>query len=66
MEGRIRHWNAEKFYGFIQTGAQSVFFHGKSVIGGADDIQEGMRAQFEVAETERGPAAVRVEILEAA
>lgn len=64
MQGTVRHWNREKFYGFIQTQNGSLFFHGSNVLGGADDLHVGDAVEFEHGSTPRGPCAVRIELLE--
>ena len=59
MEGTIKSFNSEKGYGFISPpGERDVFFHVTSLAADIDlETITGRRVEFEIVETEKGPAA---------
>ena len=63
MEGTIKKIVAEKGFGFIsrEGEAKDLFFHSKDLSGVMfDELKEGEKVSFEVADTEKGPAAKNV------
>ena len=63
MEGTIKKLT-DKNFGFIsQDGAdKDLFFHANEVQGGSfSDLREGDKVSFDVTETPKGPAAVKVQ-----
>lgn len=63
--GKVRFYDAEKGFGFIQgEDGQQVYLHATVVPDGAD-IQTGTRLEYSVAEGKRGPQALSVRVLEA-
>jgi CspA family cold shock protein len=62
QEGTIARKN-EKGYGFISVEGQEkdVFFHSNELVGVTfDELREGDKVTFEVAQSEKGPNAVKV------
>ena len=61
MLGKIKYFNKEKGYGFIETEKKDVFVHISEIdieIGEYPEI--GQQVEFETEETEKGTKAVRV------
>ena len=62
--GKIRFYNEDKGFGFIQgDDGQEVFLHA-SVLPADAEVQPGMRVEYGVAEGKRGPQALSVRLLE--
>jgi CspA family cold shock protein len=56
----------DKGYGFIKTEGmeKDLFFHSNELQNARfDDLKEGMKVEFEVADGQKGPQAVKVTIL---
>ncbi len=62
MRGKVKWFNAQKGFGFIETEEnQDVFVHYSEIQGrGYRTLEEGEEVEFEVAEGQRGPAAKAV------
>ena len=60
--GRVKWFNAQKGYGFIEVeGARDVFVHYSSIeMPGFRTLEEGQLVQFELEEGEKGPHASKV------
>lgn len=61
MLGKIKYFNKEKGYGFIETEKKDVFVHISEIdieIGEYPEI--GQQVEFETENTEKGTKAVRV------
>lgn len=61
MLGKIKYFNKEKGYGFIETEKKDVFVHISEIdieIGEYPEI--GQQVEFDTEETEKGTKAVRV------
>ena len=61
MLGKIKYFNKEKGYGFIETEKKDVFVHISEIdieIGEYPEI--GQQVEFETEDTEKGTKAVRV------
>ena len=63
MVGTVKHWNPDRYFGFVVSGGESLFFHGRSVTSDPEDLHTGARVEFERGHTARGPCAMRVEML---
>ncbi|AZK45920.1 cold shock domain-containing protein [Paenibacillus lentus] len=62
MQGKVKWFNAEKGYGFIETeeGAD-VFVHFSAIQSeGFKTLEEGQAVEFEIVEGARGPQAANV------
>ena len=62
MQGKVKWFNAEKGFGFIEVeGGNDVFVHFSAIQGeGFKSLDEGQRVQFEVVQGNRGPQAENV------
>ncbi len=63
MLGRVKWFNAEKGYGFIERedGRGDVFVHFSAIQEeGFKSLQEGQTVEFDIVEGERGPQASNV------
>jgi CspA family cold shock protein len=60
--GRVKWFNAQKGYGFIEVeGNQDVFVHYSAItMPGFKTLEEGQQVQFELLEGEKGPHAGNV------
>jgi cold shock protein len=61
-EGRVKWFNDQKGFGFIETGnGQDVFVHFSAIEGsGFKSLSEGDAVSFEVEQGAKGPQAVKV------
>lgn len=62
MFGRVKWFNAEKGYGFIEReDGGDVFVHYSAIQGdGFKTLTEGQRVRFDIVEGSRGPQAANV------
>jgi len=62
MQGKVKWFNAEKGYGFIESeNGGDVFVHYTAIQGqGFRSLEEGQRVQFDIVEGNRGPQAANV------
>lgn len=63
MLGKVKWFNAEKGYGFIERedGQGDVFVHFSAIQGeGFKSLQEGEEVEFEIVSGDRGPQASNV------
>ncbi|MEK7480941.1 MAG: cold shock domain-containing protein [Patescibacteria group bacterium] len=63
QEGTIARLVTDKGFGFIKREGESkdLFFHSNDLVGVSfDDLHEGDRVTFEVADSPKGPNAVKV------
>ena len=62
MQGRVKWFNAEKGYGFIERDDGGDVFVHFSVIQeeGFKTLEEGQAVEFDIVEGERGPQAANV------
>ena len=61
-QGKVKWFNAEKGFGFIEReGGDDVFVHFSAIQGeGFKTLEEGQKVEFEVVEGNRGPQAANV------
>lgn len=69
QQGRVKWFNNEKGYGFIEwEGGEDVFAHYSSI--DAEDrfktLHKGDVVAFEIEDSEKGPKAVRIQCIRAA
>ncbi|HHT43703.1 MAG TPA: cold-shock protein [Firmicutes bacterium] len=62
MTGRVKWFNAEKGFGFIERdGGEDVFVHFSAIQGtGFKSLNEGDEVSFEIVQGDRGPQAANV------
>ena len=62
MTGKVKWFNAEKGFGFIESSeGTDVFVHFSAInMEGYRTLDEGMEVEFEVVEGEKGPQAANV------
>jgi len=63
LQGKVKWFNAEKGFGFIEReGGDDVFVHFSAIQGeGFKSLEEGQAVSFEIVEGNRGPQAANVE-----
>ena len=61
-QGKVKWFNAEKGFGFIEReGGDDVFVHFTAISGdGFKSLEEGQEVSFEIVEGNRGPQASNV------
>ena len=62
MHGKVKWFNPEKGFGFIEReGGDDVFVHFSAVQGtGYKSLDEGQRVEFDIEQGQRGPQATNV------
>ncbi|MCY8267657.1 cold shock-like protein CspB, partial [Bacillus haynesii] len=62
LEGKVKWFNSEKGFGFIEVeGQDDVFVHFSAIQGeGFKTLEEGQSVSFEIVEGNRGPPAANV------
>ena len=62
MQGKVKWFNNEKGYGFIEVeGGEDVFVHFSAIQAeGFKSLEEGAEVSFEIVEGNRGPQAANV------
>ncbi|MCP8617350.1 cold-shock protein [Salirhabdus salicampi] len=60
--GKVKWFNSEKGYGFIEVeGADDVFVHYSAIEGdGFKTLEEGQEVSFDIEDGQRGPQAANV------
>lgn len=61
-QGKVKWFNSEKGFGFIEVeGAEDVFVHFSAIQGdGFKTLDEGQAVEFDIVEGNRGPQAANV------
>jgi len=67
MTGRVKFFNSEKGFGFIEVPNQDdVFVHFSAITGsGFKTLEEGQQVTFDIVEGPRGPQAANIVVDEA-
>lgn len=62
QNGKVKWFNSEKGFGFIEVeGGEDVFVHFSAIQGdGFKTLEEGQAVTFDVEESDRGPQAANV------
>ena len=65
MQGKVKWFNAEKGYGFIEgQDGKDVFVHFSAIVqDGFKTLDEGQEVEFEVVEGAKGPQATNVTVV---
>jgi CspA family cold shock protein len=65
MTGKVKWFNSEKGYGFITTDeGADVFAHFSQIQkDGFKSLEEGEAVSFDIADGDKGPQAVNIEVL---
>lgn len=65
MQGKVKWFNSEKGFGFLETAeGKDVFVHFSAIKGdGYKSLEEGQAVSFDVVDGDRGPQASNVEKL---
>lgn len=64
--GKVRFFDDEKGYGFIESDeGDQVFLHVSALPAGTSTIRKGTRVEFGVADGRKGPQALSLRVLEA-
>ncbi|TYR79354.1 cold-shock protein [Priestia megaterium] len=63
VQGKVKWFNAEKGFGFIEVeGQDDVFVHFSAIQGeGFKSLEEGQEVSFEIEQGARGPQAANVQ-----
>lgn len=64
-KGKVKWFNTEKGYGFIQReDGKDVFVHYSAIQGeGFKNLTEGQEVEFDIVEGEKGPQAANVKVV---
>lgn len=64
--GIVKWYDQEKKYGFIRSdvGNKEYFVHSSDIEDIGRGLEKGERVEFEITETERGPKATNVRLIE--
>ena len=65
MNGKVKWFNAEKGYGFIESeDGTDVFVHFSAIeMDGYKTLEEGQKVTFDITEGARGPQAANVKVV---
>lgn len=64
--GKVKWYDAEKGFGFIQSDeGEEVFLHATALPAGVLTLRNGARVEYGVAEGKRGPQALSLRVLDA-
>jgi len=65
VQGKVKFFNAEKGFGFIEReGASDVFVHFSNIVGeGYKSLDEGQTVEFDVAPGRKGEEAQNVKVV---
>lgn len=61
MQGKVKHYNSEKSYGFIAADQGDLFFHISGVVGA--DIRKGDIVEYEIFTGRKGLQACKIKVL---
>ena len=62
MQAKVKWFNVEKGYGFLDYEGKDIFVHYSQIISdGFKTLEEGQLVEFEIVETDKGPQAKDVQ-----
>ncbi len=66
MQGTVKFFNEQRFFGFLIFEDKDLFFHGSDFLGNSASLREGSRVEFQQAEDEKTGRlrAVKVKVIE--
>ncbi len=65
VTGTVKWFNSSKGYGFISSENGDVFVHYQSIQGdGFKTLEDGQKVEFEILDTDKGPQAKDVNLVE--
>lgn len=65
--GKVKWYDTERGFGFVSNPGHEDVFVGRAVLpAGVEELHQGQRIEFDVAEGRRGPQALRVVVLDEA
>ena len=61
-KGKVKWYNEEKGYGFIESeNGEDIFVHRSGLVSAFAGLQTGQEVEFETKQGDRGPVAVNVQ-----
>jgi len=62
MQAKVKWFNVEKGFGFLDYDGRDIFVHYSQIISdGFKTLDEGQMVEFEIVETDKGPQAKDVQ-----
>lgn len=62
MQGKVKHFDEARGFGFISGDEKDIFFHTTNTVG--PEPQKGDTVSFDMTEGRKGPEAINVTVIE--
>lgn len=62
IRGKVKWFNEDKGFGFIESSGKDYFVHFSAIQGGFKTLPEGAKVLFKVGKGQKGPQAEEVEL----